>query len=318
MSLMKTLAKVALGVAVARGVGKMAQGGGAARSTQGQSGGGLLGGILDAVGGNAGSGRSSQSGGGLQDLLAGALGGGSSRGGRAQGGLGSILDSLGQSQTSRSRAQQGGLGGLLDALSGGGAAGNARSAQSGGGIGDLLGALTGGGAAGGAAAGGLGGLLGGLLGGNMANQGAQPQNDRSFGEVLNTALTNQDEPDVAPTPEQNAVAGLMLRAMLQAAKSDGKLDAAEKDKLMGNLGDISADEREFIQRELAQPVDVQGLAREVPKGLESQVYTMSLMAIDLDSEAEAQYLHQLAQAMGLDRDEVNGIHGQLGVQGLYA
>lgn len=340
MSLMKTLAKVALGVAVARGVGKMMQGGSSSsRTAQSQGNGGLLGGILDAVGGQQ---QTSRSGGGLEDMLGQVLGGGrqtttTNRGTGAQGGLGGLLDALTQAPASQSRAQNEGLGGLLDALSGkqggtasaggglgdllGALAGGKSGGASGGGLGDLLGALAGG-AAGGAAskgaAGGLGDVLGGLLGGGLAQKGAQADNDKSFGEILNGALANKGEPEVAPTPAQNAVAGLMLTAMLQAAKSDGKLDAAEKEKLMGNLGEISADERDFIQRELAKPVDVQGLARAVPKGLEGQVYTMSVMAIDLDSEAEAQYLHQLAQAMGLDRDEVNQMHAQLGVPNLYA
>lgn len=325
MSLMKTLAKVALGVAVARGVGKMVQGGGQTGRSAGQGGGGLLGGLLDAVGGS-GQTRGASSGGGLEDLLSNVLGGtgGAGTGTRigtgsrtGSGGLGGLLDALGQSQGSQKRAQGEGLGGLLDAISGKPSAGGGASA---GGIGDLLGGLMGGaaGARTGAAGGAIGDLLGGLLGGGLAQQGAQASNDRSFGDLFNTALTNKGEPDVAPTPEQNAVAGLMLKAMLQAARSDGKLDAAEKDKLMGNLGEVSDEERAFIQRELAQPVDVQGLARAVPKGLEAQVYTMSLMAIDLDSEAEAQYLHSLAQAMDLGRDEVNAIHEQLGAPRLYS
>lgn len=322
MSLMKTLAKVALGVAVARGVGKMMQGGGTtSRTAQSQGNGGLLGGLLEQMGGQQ---QTARSGGGLEGMLSDVLGGKQTagRGTGAQGGLGGLLDSMTQSPTSQRRAQNEGLGGLLEALGGGNNAGR-QTGSTGGGLGDLLGALAGG-AAGGAAArggqsGGLGDLLGGLLGGGgAAHAGAQPSNDKSFGDILNGALANQGEPEVAPTPAQNAVAGLMLKAMLQAAKSDGKLDAAEKEKLMGNLGEVSAEERDFIQRELAQPVDVQGLARAVPKGLEAQVYTMSVMAIDLDSEAEAQYLHQLAQAMGLDRDEVNTVHAQLGVPNLYA
>lgn len=331
MSLMTTLAKVALGVAVARGVGKMMQGG--QTQTASKGGGGLLGGLIDAIGGGQqASGRSS---GGLEDMLTNVLGGkgGAGTGTRintgakgAQGGLGGILDALTQSENSQRRAQSdGGLGDLLGGLLGGKPASGASTASSTGsstgGLGDILGALAGaagGAAAGKAASGGLGDLLGGLLGGGLAQQGAQASNDRSFGEVLNSALTNKGEPDVAPTPAQNAAAALMLSAMLQAAKSDGKLDAAEKDKLMGNLGEISAEERDFIQKELARPVDVQGLARQVPKGLEAQVYTMSVMAIDLDNEAEARYLHSLAQAMDLGRDEVNAIHEQLGAPALYA
>ena len=90
----------------------------------------------------------------------------------------------------------------------------------GGGLGGILGGLLGG-AAGGmvtssAGTGGLGGLLGGLLEG-PAQRGAQHSNDASFGEVFNDALARQVEPEIAPTAEQNAVAGLMLRAMIQAA-----------------------------------------------------------------------------------------------------
>ena len=165
---------------------------------------------------------------------------------------------------------------------------------------------------GGAAA---GGMLGDLLRG-PARHGSQPQNDRSFGELFNDSLATQDEPEVAPTPEQNAVAGLMLRAMLQAAKSDGKIDDAEKQRLLSQIGDLDDEDRQFIRDQMAAPVDAQALARDVPKGLETQVYMMSLLAIDFDHEDEARYLRELAQALGLQRDAVNDVHEQVGVRNL--
>ena len=45
---------------------------------------------------------------------------------------------------------------------------------------------------------------------------------------------------------------------------------------------------------------------------------MSLMAINFDNEHEARYLHDLAEAMGLERPQINAIHQQVGVQDLYA
>ena len=69
---------------------------------------------------------------------------------------------------------------------------------------------------------------------------------------------------------------------------------------------------------MAAPVDAQALAREVPKGLEPQVYMMSLMAIDFDNRTEAEYLNSLAQAMGIDRQVINQIHQHVGVQDLYS
>ena len=317
MSLMKSLARAAAGVMLAKGVGTMmrqAQQGQPASRRAGS--GGILGDLM-----NAGMG------GAMGGALGGAMGGSAGRGG---GGLGGILGQVlaGGQPTSvgrgrpyggpNSRGAAGGLGGILDGLTGGmgGVSRTGSAGGMGGGLGGLLGGLAGG-AAGGAAAGSLGGLLGGLLEG-PAQRGAQPQNDASFGEVFNDALARQDEPEVAPTPEQNAVAGLMLRAMIQAAKSDGKIDDAEKERLMGQMGDLDDEDRAFIREQMAAPVDAQSLAREVPKGLEAQVYLMSLMAIDFDNRIEAEYLNGLAQALGIDRQAVNQIHQQVGVQDLYA
>ena len=294
MSLMKSLARVAAGVMLAKGLGTMMQNQQQSRQGGGRrTGGGILGDLMNAGRGGAMQGRS----GGLGDMLGQVLGGrsGGAGTGRPYGGP-------------NSAGASGGLGGILDQLTGGQGGMRGSAGGYGGGLGGL---------AGGAAAGGLGGLLGGLLNG-PAQRGAQPANDASFGEVFNDAMARQDEPEIAPTPEQNAVAGLMLRAMIQAAKADGKIDEAERERLMGQLGDLDEEDRTFIREQMAAPVDAQALAREVPKGLEAQVYTMSLMAIDLDSPAEADYLHRLAEALGIDRPTTNQIHEQVGVQDLYS
>ncbi|WBU53725.1 tellurite resistance TerB family protein [Paracoccus sp. SCSIO 75233] len=280
MSLMKTLARVAGGVILAKGLSSVMKNAGQNQSgsRSRRSGGGLL----DQLSGSL-QGRSSGSGGNLGDMLGGLLGGSTGAGsGSRYGGP-------------NSAGASGGLGGLLDQVTGGRGSGA-------GGLGDLLGGMLGGSAA----------------AGSLASRGAQQSNDASFGELLNDSLTRNDEPEVAPTAEQNAVAGLMLRAMIQAAKADGQIDDAEKERLMGELGDLDDEERQFIREQMAMPVDAQALARDVPQGLAPQVYLMSVMAIDFDSQEEAQYLHQLAQALGLQPQIVNQIHDQIGVQNLYS
>ena len=286
MSLMKTLAKVAVGVAVAKGASAMMQrqAGGAGA---GGGLGGLLGGLAGATQGGAGGGRSfggahspgASAGGDLQDMLGGLLGGaGAGTGGRP-----------------------GGLGGLLEQL--GGAGGGA------GGLQDMLGGLASGGGAG------AGGLLGGLMG---ALQNRPGQNSASFGEVLNSQFDQTPEPPIEPSADQEAAAALMLRAMIQAAKSDGQLDEGEQEKLVGRMGgDIDAEEAAFLRAEMQRPVDVDALVQETPRGLGPQVYAMSLLGIDLDNQQEAQYLHSLAQGFGLEPGQVNEIHAQLGVPSLY-
>ncbi|MEP6021055.1 MAG: DUF533 domain-containing protein [Paracoccaceae bacterium] len=282
MSLMKTLAKVAIGVAVAKGASSMMNRQG---STGGSGLGGLLGGLTGATGGGSGSGSpfggthstnsASAAGGGLQDMLGGLLGGGTAGG-------------------------AGGLGGMLEQLGGGGTG-------SGGGLQGMLGGLAG--AAGGA------GLLGSLAG---ATQQRPASNVASFGEVLNSNFDQTPQDAIEPSADQEAAAALMLRAMIQAAKSDGQFDDAEQEKLVGHLGgDVDEEEAAFVRAEMQKPVDVQSVINDTPAGMGPQVYAMSLLAIDLDSQNEAQYLHSLAQGYGLDATQVNDIHAQLGVPSLY-
>lgn len=270
MNLVGTLAKVAIGAMVARGVGKMMRGG--------------------ASGSSGGSG-------GLSDMLGGALGGQ-----QTGGGLGGLLGGLGGGSSS---GQGGGLGGLL-----GGLAGGAGASQSGGGLGGMLGSVLSGGGQGGSGAGGLGGLLDSLGGGNGAAAGAG-----GLGGLLNQALGGQSTPE--PTSDQNSQAEIMLRAMINAAKSDGQIDAQEQQQILEHMGDATQEEIDFVRSEMGRPLDVDGFVRSVPSGMEQQVYAMSLLGIELDSQAEAQYLDRLAQAMGIAKQDVNAIHAQVGVPALY-
>lgn len=280
MSLLSTLAKVAVGVAVAKGVGGMAKGG-TTRSSRGAGTGSIFGGA------------NSSGGGSLGDLLAGAAGG--------AGGLGGLLKGV-------TGGSSGGLGGLTDLLTGG-------SSSSAGGLGGLGKILSGAGGS----TGGLGGLLEGLSQASSPSQAkVAPPTGGSLGDLLNQSLDNFGEPAVAPQPAQEESAKVLLSAMLQAAKSDGRIDAEEKKNLLGKLGDISASENEFISEQLAKPVDAAALAASTPRGMESQVYMMSLLAIDLDSKEEANYLHQLAQGLNIEPNEANSIHEKMGEPKLYS
>ena len=221
-------------------------------------------------------------------LLGSVLGGGGQAGGGGLGGLlGSVMGGGGQQAG-------GGLGGLLGSVMGGGAQQQEQQAAGGGGVGDLLGGLMGGGgqAAGGGA---LGGLLGSVLGGGEAPEVPQAQHD-----------------------EANQQAEVIIRGMINAAKSDGRIDDAEKKKILESLGsDVTQDEIAFVQREFDAPLDVQAYAQSVPKELAGQVYLLSLTSIDLDSQNEAQYLGQLAQGLGIDPQVCNQIHDQVGAPKIF-
>lgn len=264
MSLVGTLAKLAIGYAVTRGVKSVVGGGGTKKRTGG---------------------------------------GGSIFGGQTSGGTS-------------------GLEGIMDGLTGGRSTGRA---STGGGLGDILGQLggmSGGSTSGstGGSMGGLGGALGGILGGlgGATTQSGGQSTGGGLGDLLTEALGGGGQLQTQTTDEDEEHAGLLIRAMLQAAKSDGRVDAEEREKLQTNLNDATAEEIAYINQELNRDVDLRGLIADVPRGMESQVYMMSLMGIDLDNQNEAQYLNDLAQGMRLGKSDVNQIHEALGVQPLYA
>ena len=200
--------------------------------------------------------------------------------------LGSLLGG-GQKQQA---SQSSGLAGILSGVLGGGGQQQASSSP----LSGLLGSVLGGGGASAGGAGAISGLLGNVLGGGQSQTAAPPQ----------------------PKPELDAAANdqavLMIRAMVNAAKSDGRIDATEQENIIEKLGqEVSQAEVDFLKQEFAAPLDVAGFARSIPRGLEQQIYAISLTSIDLDTNKEAQYLGQLAQGLNLDPKLCNQIHDQL-------
>ncbi len=103
---------------------------------------------------------------------------------------------------------------------------------------------------------------------------------------------------------------ILIRAMISAAKSDGQIDQSEQDHILKQVGQASQQDIDFLRQEFGKPVDVRQLAWDVPMGIEEQVYTISLLAIDLDENKEAQYLAELAHGLRITPSKCNAIHRQ--------
>jgi uncharacterized membrane protein YebE (DUF533 family) len=66
--------------------------------------------------------------------------------------------------------------------------------------------------------------------------------------------------------------------------------------------------------ELRKPMDLEALIRDVPdQQVAVQLYAASLLAIEVDTEAERQYLRRLAHGLGLDASAVRRVHQCLGM-----
>lgn len=114
-------------------------------------------------------------------------------------------------------------------------------------------------------------------------------------------------------PQGSEVAVLLVRAMIAAAKADGTIDADERARIVDRFGDLDAEERAFLEVEMAAPLDLDGLIGGVTDpALQAEVYAASLMAIDLDTPAETLYLQLLAAKLGLPKPAVDAMHDRVG------
>lgn len=257
--------------------------------------------LLGSFGGAAGQpgGAARPGTGGLGDLLSqvsGALGGGRGAGGAAGGGLSDILAQI-----------QGRIG-----QAGGGATGR---------MGEMMGDKPS--FAKGAAA---GGLMGALLGGRGTAKaaGAAVIGTLAWKAYQNWMAQKQAEQDSPPAQaalqqEQFVPTGAaaeqlsdkLARAMVAAAKADGKVTSLERRRIVEALTErgLGAGAREMIEQELDSPLDVARIASMAATEEEAvQIYTASLLAVDPEEEAEAAYLAELASRLGLPPDLVEQLH----------
>jgi uncharacterized membrane protein YebE (DUF533 family) len=122
-------------------------------------------------------------------------------------------------------------------------------------------------------------------------------------------------PDPAPeVGKQQAL--LLIRAMIAAANADGVIDPTERKAILGRLAEagVGEEDRTFVMKELGAPSSVEDLLATVDSPeLARHVYAVSLLAIEVDTDAERDYLHYLRLRLGLDDRIVAELHRQLGI-----
>jgi uncharacterized membrane protein YebE (DUF533 family) len=152
-----------------------------------------------------------------------------------------------------------------------------------------------------AAMAGLGGLMAALGGAGAAGTA-------SAAEMIDSLTGGK-----AATTSTEDTARLMIRAMIQAAKADGEIDAEERQKILDHLEGASEDEIAYVREQLAAPLDLDGLVAETQDSAKAQVYAMSVMAVRVDSDAEREYLNSLARGLGLSDAAQARVHQAMGI-----
>lgn len=203
--------------------------------------------------------------------------------------------------------------------------GGAAPSQGGlGGLGGLLGGLLGGGAGSSAGGGGLGGLLGGLLGGGSPVGGSA--RTRSSGGTHYAALASlgmmafqayqawqrsqasapQQAPrtvDLLAGPEVEDHSHAVLRALIAAAKADGRIDDSEKQMISTEIGRYTDDPQlqQWLDDEVARPLDAADVAKSATDpAIAAEMYLASVMVVDDQQDAERNYLDELAAALKIE------------------
>ncbi|MFJ4067736.1 tellurite resistance TerB family protein [Pseudomonas sp. NPDC089996] len=194
-----------------------------------------------------------------------------------------------------------------------------------GGLGGLLGGLLGGGAPSGGS--GLGGLLGGLLGGGGSSSlGASPQG-RSAGGMNYATLASlgmmafqayqswQRSQAAAPQqavrtvdqlagPEVEDHSHAILRALIAAAKADGRIDPQEEQLIYAEIKRHTDDPQlqQWLDDEVGKPLDAAEVAQSAQSdpAMAAEMYLASVMLVDDQQDAERAYLDELASALRID------------------
>lgn len=109
-----------------------------------------------------------------------------------------------------------------------------------------------------------------------------------------------------PSPQQDAV--LLIRTMIAAAAADNRIDEAERATILARAG---ANDRAFLDAELAAPRSLSEIARAARPELAESVYAAARLAISVDTEAERDWLARLADALGLSSAQCDAVAHRL-------
>jgi uncharacterized membrane protein YebE (DUF533 family) len=123
-------------------------------------------------------------------------------------------------------------------------------------------------------------------------------------------------PAATDTGAREDLGRALLQAMIAAARADGKLDGTERRALFENMARLELPETEpaELYAALERPVDIEalvGAASTQERAVE--IYSASLLAIEVDTPAERGYLAMLAAGLGLPEALVARIHREAGV-----
>ena len=110
--------------------------------------------------------------------------------------------------------------------------------------------------------------------------------------------------DNVPVEEAETQSRAVLKALVAAAKSDGHVDARERELIEQELARLNRDDpalQQWLREELEKPLDpIDVAAAATSPEVAAEMYLASLLVVDAQSFMEKAYLDELAKRLGLD------------------
>ncbi len=133
-------------------------------------------------------------------------------------------------------------------------------------------------------------------------------------------IFGQEPPKPKPpvlSKEEHEQLVTLIRAMIYAGKSDGRIDAQEQQAIVDKVGNTQPDTIQFLREEFANATTARDFAWSVPFGMETAVYAASIASISIDQRSEINYLKELAHGLRLSPSGCNQIHQQYGIKPIF-
>jgi uncharacterized membrane protein YebE (DUF533 family) len=151
--------------------------------------------------------------------------------------------------------------------------------------------------------------------GGLAYKAWQNHQQNQAGAPTQSPSQDAFIPPQADARGQEELGKSLVRAMIAAAKADGKIDGDEKEAIFAKLETmpLSAEEKAWVFDELSSPLDINAVvARADTPEHASEIYAASLVAITADTASERAYLDALATKLKLAPGLVEEIHKAAG------
>ncbi|MFY9942065.1 MAG: tellurite resistance TerB family protein [Desulfobacterales bacterium] len=116
---------------------------------------------------------------------------------------------------------------------------------------------------------------------------------------------------------QEALGLTLVRAMIAAARSDGRLDAQESQAIFQRIESLGLDpeNQALLVAEIGRPVDMDLIIHSASSAeVAAEIYIASLLAIDVDTAAEQSYLAMLAARLNIPPELATELRSQVEAQ----